>query len=178
MDRDARVAALQDRIAPALETLGLDLFDLHLTGAGKGRTLRVTVERDGGVDLDTIAAASQAITPLLDDEPTLAGSYLLEVTSPGVERTLRRPEHFRRAVGETVSVKYRTDAGTERRRGELAAADDDHIDVVADGEPHRIPLAAITDARTVFDWGPAPRPGGGGKAGSKSAARKKEKSRS
>jgi ribosome maturation factor RimP len=175
LDRDAQTAAIQDLVTPALEALGLDLFDVHLTGAGKNRTLRVTIERDGGVDLDAIAAASRAITPLLDDAPTLSGSYLLEVSSPGVERTLRRPEHFRRAIGETVSVKYRTDTGTTRRRGTLQAADDDSIVVAVDGEEHRIAQADITDARTVFDWGPAPRPG---KAGAPSKARKKEKSRS
>jgi ribosome maturation factor RimP len=174
LDRDAQTAAIQDLVTPALEALGLELFDLHLSGGGKARTLRVTVDRDGGVDLDTIAAASRAITPLLDDQPTLSGSYLLEVTSPGVERSLRRPEHFRRAIGETVSVKYRTSTGTARQRGTLQVADDEGIVLAVEGEEHRIAHADITDARTVFDWGPAPRPG-------KSAApagRKKEKSRS
>jgi ribosome maturation factor RimP len=175
LDRDAQTAAIQDLVTPALAGLGLELFDVYFSGSGKARTLRVAVERDGGVDLDTIAAASQAITPLLDDEPTLKGSYLLEVTSPGVERALRRPEHFRRAIGETVSVKYRTDAGTARERGTLTAAADGTIVVTVDGEEHPIALSAITDARTVFDWGPAPRPGKGSRA---SSARKKEKSRS
>jgi ribosome maturation factor RimP len=183
MDRDAQIAAIQNLVTPVLASLGLALFDLHLTGSGRGRTLRVVVERDqdpahddkGGVDLDTIAAAAQAITPLLDNEPTLSGSYLLEVTSPGVERALRRPQHFRRAVGETVSIKYRTDQGSQRCRGLLTAADDTAVTVDVDGEACRISLDDVTDAHTVFDWGPSPRPGKGGRA---SSTRKKEKTRS
>jgi ribosome maturation factor RimP len=172
LDRDTQIAALHDLVTPVLASLGLELFDLHLTGSGRGRTLRITVEREGGVDLDTIAAASQALTPVLDAEPTLAGSYLLEVTSPGVERALRRPEHFRRALGETVTVKHRTETGAAQRvRGTLAAADDAAIVVVTDGEQRRIAYDDVTDARTVFDWGPTPRPG-------KGASRKKEKTRS
>jgi ribosome maturation factor RimP len=172
MDRDTQTV-IGELVAPALESLGLELFDVQLSGPGKARTLRVTVDREGGVDLDTIAAASQAITPLLDDEPTLRGSYLLEVTSPGVERPLRRPDHFRRALGETVSVKYHTDHGPERVRGTLTAADDDAVTLAVDGDERRIALTDLTDARTVFDWGPAPRPGKREAAG----ARKKEKTR-
>jgi ribosome maturation factor RimP len=173
MDRDDRTDVIGDLVAPTLHTLGLELFDVQVSGAGKTRTVRVMVDRDGGVDLDTIATASQAITPLLDDEPALRGSYLLEVTSPGVERPLRRPDHFRRAIGETVSVKFHTDHGPERVRGTLTAADDDGLTLAVDGDERRIAFADLTDARTVFDWGPAPRPGKRGPAG----ARKKEKTR-
>jgi ribosome maturation factor RimP len=173
LDRDAQVAAVRALVTPVLTSLGLDLFDMQLSGGGKGRTLRVVVDRDGGVDLDTIAAASQAITPLLDDEPNLTGSYLLEVTSPGVERPLRRPEHFRRAKGENVSVKHRTDAGPQRVRGTLTDADDAAIVLDVGGDTCRIALADVTDAHTIFDWGPSPRPG----KRSGAPARKKEKSR-
>jgi ribosome maturation factor RimP len=173
MDRDDLTGVISDLVTPSLRSLGLELFDVQLSGPGKARTLRVTVDRDGGVDLDTIATASQAITPLLDTEPRLRGSYLLEVTSPGIERPLRRPDHFRRAVGETVSVKYHTDHGPERVRGTIAAVDDDGITLAVDGDERRIAFTDITDARTVFDWGPAPRPGKRDTAG----ARKKEKTR-
>ena len=183
MDRDAQIAAIHDLVTPALASLGLELFDLNFAGSARGRTLRVIVERESadgaadghgdvkaGVDLDTIAKASQAITPLLDNDPTLTGSYLLEVTSPGVERQLRTLPHFQRAVGETVSVKYRTEGGSERVRGTLSRADAD-IELDIDGETHRIAFADITDARTVFEWGPSPRPG-------KKRAQPKEKTRS
>jgi ribosome maturation factor RimP len=182
LNRVSQIAVLTDLIAPALDSLGLELFDLEIVGAGRTRTLRVTVERrdhepssgrpavGSGVDLDEIAAASQAIAPLLDRDATLNGSYLLEVSSPGVERPLRRPEHFRRAIGEIVSVKYRTDTDAQRIRGALVEVDDDACVVDVDGEPRRIAFADIADARTVFEWGPSPRPNQRGRA--------KERSRS
>jgi ribosome maturation factor RimP len=190
LDREAQIAAIQDLVTPVLTSIGLELFDLHITGSGRGRTLQVMVERAAGegdshVDLDTIARASQAISPLLDDDRALAGPFLLEVTSPGIERPLRRPEHFRRAIGETVSVKFHVkyhaenQAGNEsqRLRGTLTAAGDTAIDVDVDGEARHIAYPDIADARTVFEWGPSPRPGKGGRAQQQSA-RKKEKSRS
>jgi ribosome maturation factor RimP len=158
LERDGKVAAIEALVVPVLASLGLELFDVQLSGGGRARTLRIMVDRDGGVDLDTIAQASQAISPVLDGAKELAGPYLLEVTSPGVERPLRRPQHYRRAVDETVSVKYRTSTGARRVRGVLVATDDDGCTVVVDGEPQRIAFGDITDAHTVFEWGPAPRP--------------------
>jgi ribosome maturation factor RimP len=176
LNRDTQIAAATDRVTPVLASLGLELFDLQLSGSGRGRTLRVVVDRDGGVDLDAITAASQAIGPLLDDESALAGPFVLEVTSPGVERQLRRPPHFRRAVGETVSIKYRTDAEPLRVRGTLLDADDDGVVIaLAEDDHRRIAFVDIADARTVFEWGPSPRPDKRGRA--RRGARQKEGSR-
>ena len=119
-ERETIVAAIE----PLLAALGLELFDVQFTGSGRARTVRVLVDRDGGVDLDAITAASERIQPALDALDEL-GPFALEVSSPGLERPLRRPEHFRRAVGETVSVKVRdTDGDVRRLRGGLLAADE------------------------------------------------------
>jgi ribosome maturation factor RimP len=151
-ERETIVAAIE----PVLATLGLEVFDVQLTGAGRASTVRVIVDRDGGVDLDAITAASERIQPALDD----LGPYALEVSSPGLERPLRRPEHFRRAVGETVSVKVRDADGEVRRlRGELVAADERGITVDAgdtNGGEH-VDYDQIIKARTVFEWGAAPK---------------------
>jgi ribosome maturation factor RimP len=124
-ERETIVAAIEPVLAP----LGLELFDVQFTGSGRARTVRVMVDRDGGVDLDAISAASERIQPALDAIDDL-GPYALEVSSPGLERPLRRPEHFRRAVGETVSVKVRGADGEVRRlRGELVATDERGVTV-------------------------------------------------
>jgi ribosome maturation factor RimP len=142
-------------IEPVLATLGLELFDVQFTGSGRARTVRVMVDRDGGVDLDAITAASERIQPALDALDDL-GPFALEVSSPGLERPLHRPDHFRRAVGETVSVKVRDAAGEARRvRGELLAADERGITVDAE----RVDYDQIIQARTVFEWGTAAKPG-------------------
>jgi ribosome maturation factor RimP len=169
-----RVDSLAAVIEPVLASLGLELFDLELTGSGSGRILRVVVDRDSGVDLDAITAATEAISPALDAQPSvLSGAYALEVSSPGLERSLRRPDHYRGAVGTTVSVKTRDEHGAARRvRGVLAGADDDGFTLEADSGPERIAYADVTQARTVFEWGPAPKPGGSKRK------KKKEKARS
>jgi len=151
-ERETIVAAIE----PVLATLGLEVFDVQLTGSGRASTVRVIVDRDGGVDLDAITAASERIQPALDD----LGAYALEVSSPGLERPLHRPEHFRRAVGETVSVKVRDADGEVRRlRGDLVSTDERGVTVDAGdtNSGEHVDYHQIIKARTVFEWGAAPK---------------------
>jgi ribosome maturation factor RimP len=154
-ERETIVAAIE----PVLATLGLEVFDVQLSGSGRARTVRVIVDRDGGVDLDAITATSERIQPALDALDL--GPYALEVSSPGLERPLHRPEHFRRAVGETVSVKVRDADGEVRRiRGDLVSTDERGVTVSAgdtDSGEH-VDYDQIIKARTVFEWGAAPKP--------------------
>jgi ribosome maturation factor RimP len=156
-ERETIVAAIEPLLAP----LGLELFDVQFTGSGRARTVRVIVDRDGGVDLDAITAASERIQPALDSLDEL-GPFALEVSSPGLERPLRRPEHFRRAVGETVSVKVRdADDVVRRLRGGLVAADERGVTVDAGGAhgSEHVDYDQIIQARTVFEWGAPRKPG-------------------
>ena len=156
-----RLAAV---LEPVVRDLGLELYDVEVGGSNRSRTLRVLVDRDGGVDLDAITSATEALAPVLDGDAEVAkllpGSYLLEVSSPGLERPLRTPTHFRRAVGAAVSLKSRDAQGAvTRRRAVLAAADDDGIEIETDGARERVAYDDIVVSHTVFDWGPAPKPG-------------------
>ena len=157
--------AVATAIEPALAGLGLDLYDVELVGGGRARTLRVFVDRDGGVDLETIAQATQAVSALLDTPAVAAalpGPYTLEVSSPGLERPLRTPAHFRSAWGGEISLKTRGDDGQPvRRRVRLDAADENGITVDVDGTVEQIAYDEVLGARTVFEWGPAQRPGPG-----------------
>ncbi|HMF82890.1 MAG TPA: ribosome maturation factor RimP [Acidimicrobiia bacterium] len=150
-ERETIVAAVE----PVLTPLGLELFDVQFTGSGRARTVRVVVDRDGGVDLDAITAASERIQPALDDLDRL-GPYALEVSSPGLERPLNRPEHFRRAVGETVSVKVRDADEARRIRGELIGTDEGGITIQGERDTEHVDFDQIIQARTVFEWGAAP----------------------
>ena len=135
-------------IRPVIEGEGLDLVDVSFTGEGGRRILRVTVDREGGVDLDTISRVSEKVSRRLDLEGFEPGPYALEVTTPGIERPLRSREDFRRAVGERVRVK--TAAGVVE--GELRAAEDDEIAIASGDDERRLPLAEVSAARTVVDW--------------------------
>lgn len=152
----ARAENLEVLVAPALEALGLGCYDLAIAGEGRTRTVRISVERlDGApVDLEAIASASRAIDPLLDAEDSLRGAYTLEVSSPGLERALRRPTHFARARGQIVTCK----TPGARWRGVLVNSDDTGFDLDVDGEQQRIAYSDATNVRTVFEWGAAERP--------------------
>ena len=159
----AEAEALVSVVEPVVAALGLDLYDVELAGSAKTRTLRVMIDREGGVDLEAITAASEALSPVLDGDPAavaaLRGPYTLEVTSPGLERPLRTPEHFRRAVGATVSVKTGSGSSARRRRGVLVAADDHGFGLdLDDGSHERIDHADTVQARTVFEWGAPEKP--------------------
>jgi ribosome maturation factor RimP len=152
---------VQELVEPVLAAEGVELVDVSFSGG----TLQLFVDRPGGIDLDAISALSTRVSRLLDDHDPIPGRYTLEVSSPGVERPLRRPDHFRRFLGSLVSVKTRPDVEGERRQqGRLQEADDEGIVVVAvdgphEGVPRRLAYGEIDRARTVFEWGGRPKPG-------------------
>ena len=149
---------VHDVVATPLATSGLELVDVEHTGA----ILRVTVDRPGGVDLDTISDATRLVSDALDRADVVPGRYVLEVSSPGVERPLRTPDHFRRFVGTTVAVRTRPGTNGDRRiEGELEAADDEGVVVAG----RRLAYDEIERARTVFVWEPAAKPGKSAKGG-------------
>lgn len=123
----APVDRIRDQIAPVLAQAGVDLEDVQVQSAGRRDVVRVVVDRDGGVDLDLIATLSREISEVLDGADVadaLASSYVLEVSSPGVDRPLTEPRHWRRAVGRLVEARLVD--GTVVT-GRLEAADDAQV---------------------------------------------------
>ena len=140
-------------VRPVVEGAGVELVDVAFEGTGGRRTLRVTVDREGGIDLDAIAALSEKIARRLDLEDFGAGRYELEVSTPGIERPLRTPAHFARAIGQRVKVKTTEPIeGAQVHTGPLVESDDDGIVLEVDGAARRVPIADIASARTVADW--------------------------
>jgi ribosome maturation factor RimP len=145
-DRDSLVRLL----APVVEAQGLDLEDVVVTQAGKRRQLRVVVDRDGGISLDTVAAVSTAVAAQLDDSDALGGSpYVLEVTSPGVDRPLTAPRHWRR--NRTRLVKVATAEATALE-GRLVEVDDDGIGVESDGVVTRLAWDRVASGRVQVEF--------------------------
>jgi len=156
---------IRELAEPALASVGLELWDIEASRD----VLRILVDRPGGIDLDTLTLASGVLSPMLDQHPELTpgGRYQLEVSSPGVERTLRTPDQYRRYVGTEVTVKtVEPIDGARRLHGRLAAAGDEAIqlqprDAGPDAGAVEIPYDHIERARTVLVWGPKPPPGAG-----------------
>jgi ribosome maturation factor RimP len=153
---DERVRAVVEQ---PLAAQGFEVVDVERQGS----TLRVTVDKAGGVDLEAVTEATRLVNELLDATDLVGERTTLEVSSPGIERPLRTLEHFRRFVGTEVAVKLRPGAEGERRlAGVLEDADDDGVVV----RGRRVAHTDIEKARTVFVW-----PAGGQKTQAKKIGR-------
>ncbi len=151
---------VRSMVEPLAVSAGARVYDVTMNG-GK---LVVALTRDEGIDLETLTDVARQLNARLDEEDPISGSYTLEVTSPGLERTLRTPEHFAGAVGAEVTIRTKPGVEGERRvRGVLRRADDDTVtvDVEDDGGERELSYDDIARARTVFHWGAAgkPKPG-------------------
>ena len=132
----------------------LRLWDVEVTGQPGRSIVRVLVDAEGGIDLDTVAEVSEEISRGLDLKDPLAGRYTLEVSSPGLERTLRSAEHFRLSVGELVTLKTREPVvgNSHRVDGVIESADDQVVHVDTGDAQVDVPYEQIKTARTVFEW--------------------------
>ena len=137
-------------LEPTIERMGYELTDLELRLGGRSGLVCVYIDQDEGIDIDDCEAVSRQVSAILDVEDPLPGHYTLEVSSPGLDRTLTKPAHFQRFMGEDVRVKLRFPlAGRRNFRGALTSADEENIEVEVDGESHKLPIATIESARLV-----------------------------
>ncbi len=145
-DRDSLLRLL----APVVADQGLDLEDVVVTPAGKRRLLRVVVDRDGGVELDAVAQVSSAVSRSLDDSDVMGGlPYVLEVTSPGVDRPLTEPRHWRRATGRLVAAGL---SGGGSAQGRITAVDEQAVTLDVDGTDTRLTWAEVTEGRVQVEF--------------------------
>jgi ribosome maturation factor RimP len=161
-DVASRVSEL---VEPLIVGRGGQLYDVVLGGA----TLQVLV--GGGVDLDVLADLTRDISVALDEADPMPDRYTLEVSTPGLERTLRTPAHFGGAIGEQVKVKTTSSSEVRRVDGVLTAADDEGFVVDTGTEQRRLSYDDVERARTVFVWG-ADKPVSPSKSPSKKGSKK------
>jgi len=144
----------RDRIAEALRTpladVGLDVEGVELAVAGRRRMLRVAVDKDGGVTLDDIADATREVSRVLDDSDVMGEQpYTLEVTSPGTDRPLVLPRHWRRNRGRLVAVSL---ADGTSLTGRIADNDETHARVDVDGTVHDVRLEDVSRAKVQIEF--------------------------
>ena len=131
------------------------LWDVEMGGQPGRAVVRVYVDSEkGGVDLDTVAEVSEEISRGLDLKDPIGGRYTLEVSSPGLERTLRLPRHFELCVGRKVVMKTRERlvGDSHRLEGTIATAGPDVVKLEVDSDSVEVPYDQIKSARTVFEW--------------------------
>jgi ribosome maturation factor RimP len=141
---------LMKLLEPVVSAEGLDLEDVTVTQAGKRRLLRVIVDRDGGVSLDDVADVSQAVSTALDDDDVMGqATYTLEVSSPGVDRPLTEPRHWRRAAKRLVKAEMRDGTVIE---GRIVAADQGGVDIDVAGDARRLDYEDLTRGRVQVEF--------------------------
>ncbi len=140
---------LEESIKLAVESLGAKLYDIVTVKEHDRNIFRVLVTAENGISLDKCAEISRMISPILDVDEPMGGEYILEVSSPGIERKLRKKEHFISSVGEKVKIK---DFSMEIYKGELIFADNEKIIVKTEFGDDEITYDSILAAATYFEW--------------------------
>ncbi|RBQ28890.1 ribosome maturation factor RimP [Aliarcobacter vitoriensis] len=140
---------LEEQIRLIVENNGLKLYDIVTVRENDRNVFRVVVTSPEGINLDKCAEVSRMISPILDIEEPMNGVYNLEVSSPGIERKLKKKEHFIASVGELIKVK---NLGTEVLKGKLFKADEEKIVILTEFGEEELAYDNILSASTYFEW--------------------------
>ena len=141
--------SLEESIKLTVESLGAKLYDISTLREHDKNIFRVSITCEGGVNLDKCAEISRMLSPILDVDEPMSGEYILEVSSPGIERKLKKKEHFISSVGEKVRVK---DLATDVFKGELILANEDKIVIKTEFGEEELTYDNILSASTYFEW--------------------------
>ena len=141
---------LIEELTPPLLASGFDLEAVEVTPAGRRRLLRIAVDKDGGVTMDEIAEVTKQVSALLDTSDAMGEQpYTLEVTSPGVDRPLTLPRHWRRNAGRLVKVALK---GGDGLTGRILSGDEDGCEVETDEGPRTLAYADVSTARIQVEF--------------------------
>lgn len=150
-NRKGIAETVAELISPTVNELGCYLWDVEYVKEGSRQILRVTIDKDDGVDIDDCEAVHRAIDPILDEADPIPVAYYLEVSSPGIERELRLPKHFHKYIGADVDVKlYTAVDGVKQFTGKLTAYDDESSEVTVDDKT--LPSDKISKINLHYDF--------------------------
>ncbi len=136
-----------------IESLGYDLYDVRYEKEGKDYYLRIFIDKSDGIDLNDCEKVNNAINDILDEADYIKGQYFLEVSSPGVERVLRKENHFKKQIGKEISLKLFKPINKHKEIiGILEEYNDNELTIKLEKDLIRINLKDIAVAKTVFKW--------------------------
>jgi len=139
-----------ETIKNIIEENGANFYDSEVVSENGVKIFRIYITAKDGITLEICAKISRILSPILDLEPPVGGAYTLEVSSPGIERSLKKTEHFKGSVGENIKVKL---INTDKIIGTLTSFDGKTLEIVEeDGEVSKVPLDEIEKARTYYKW--------------------------
>jgi ribosome maturation factor RimP len=154
-EMDGTIVRVWELAAPVAEREGMEIVDIEFRpeGTRQGRVLRLYLDKEGGPNVDDLSRVSRALSDLLDAQDAIEGAYTLEVSSPGINRPLKKPEHFARFVGKRIRVRTR-DMIDGRRSflGVLGEVLRDRVILTQEGKQYQIPFSMIDKSNYEHDW--------------------------
>lgn len=140
---------LQDKV----NELGYELYDVEYAKEGKNYFLRIFIDKKDGIDLNDCEKVNDGIMELLDEADYIKEQYFLEVSSPGIERILRKQKHFDRAMGEAIEVKLYKPINKEKElEGILRGYDEETITMIYENDEISVPKNNIAQIKTKYNW--------------------------
>jgi ribosome maturation factor RimP len=134
-----------------LKECGVSLYDTETVTENDHKIYRVYITSKDGINLDKCTEVTKILSPIFDLEPPVSGEYFLEVSSPGIERKLTEPKHFKNSIGELVKIKH-TELG--KLKGEIVSSDNESVTIKdkADKEEKKLSFGDILQAKTFYSW--------------------------
>ena len=151
------MASIEERVENLLEktikNLGYTLYDVEYAKEAKNYFLRIFIDKADGIDLNDCEKVNNAITELLDEADYIKDMYFLEVSSPGIERVLRKDKHLKQYIGEEIEVSlFKSINGNKQMQGILESFDSKNIALKYNNETIEIPRKGISLIKTVYNW--------------------------
>ena len=142
---------IKETIVNILHDCGVELYDIETVSEHEQKIFRIyIISKEEKVDLDKCTEITKILSPILDLEPPVNGAYTLEVSSPGIERPLKKMEHFIGSIGEDIKIKL---INTDKIIGKLDSIKDNKLTIIEyDGEVTIVPIDDIEKARTYYKW--------------------------
>lgn len=141
-------------LRPIIEKIGYELYDVEYNKEGKNYFLRIYIDQEKGIDLNDCEKVNNAITDILDEENYIKEQYFLEVSSPGIERILRKDKHLEKNIGNQINIKLfkKDESGKKEYIGNLIEYDEDYIQIKQNNENIKIQRKNISQIKTVYYW--------------------------
>lgn len=152
------MASIEERIEclvkDKIESIGYDLYDVEYAKEGKNYFLRIYIDKENGIDLEDCEKVNDAISDILDEANYISDQYFLEVSSPGIERVLRKDKHLEQSIGVEVEVKMfkKDENGNKSYEGFLKSYDNNSIKIDVDDKEVNIDRKDIAQIKTIYNW--------------------------
>lgn len=141
-------------VEPIIEKIGYELYDIEYVKEGKNYFLRIFIDNKNGIDLNDCEKVNDAITDILDEANYIKEQYFLEVSSPGIERILRKDKHLKQNIGQQINIKLfkKDENGKKEYSGELKEFDEQYIKIEQKEKEIKIERKNISQIKTIYDW--------------------------